>query len=104
MALIGMRNVTWGFGNPPLLEDITLQIEKGDRVCLLGRNGSGKSTLLRLFNGNMLPDSGDIWKQQGLTIATMEQNVPSGYDGTVFDIIAQGLGEKGKALAEYNRI
>ena len=105
MSLIGMRNVTWGFSNPPLLEDITLQIKKGDRVCLLGRNGSGKSTLLRLFNGKMLPDSGDIWKQQGLTIATMEQNIPSGYyDGTVFDIIAQGLGKKGKALAEYNRI
>ncbi len=45
MALIGMRDVCWGFGDPPLLENITLQIEKGERICLPGRNGVGKSAL-----------------------------------------------------------
>ncbi|MBW2011777.1 MAG: ATP-binding cassette domain-containing protein, partial [Deltaproteobacteria bacterium] len=104
MALIGMRDVCWGFADPPLLENITLQIEKGERVCLIGRNGVGKSTMLKLFGGKMLPDSGDIWRQQGITVAALEQDVPSGFDGTIFDVVAEGLGKKGKAMAEYNRI
>jgi len=104
MALIGMREVCWGFADPPLLEKVTFQIAKGERVCLLGRNGVGKSTLLKLLAGEILPDSGDIWRQQGATVAVLEQDVPAGFDGTIFDVVAEGLGPKGKALAEYNRI
>ncbi len=104
MAVIGMRDVCWGFGDPPLLENITFQIEKGERVCLIGRNGVGKSTMLKLFGGEILPDSGDIWRQQGITVAALKQDVPPGFDGTIFDVVAEGLGKKGKALAEYNRI
>lgn len=104
MALIGMREVCWGFGDPLLLEKITFQIAKGERVCLLGRNGVGKSTMLKLLAGEILPDSGDIWRQHGATVAVLEQDVPTGFDGTIFDVIAEGLGPKGKALAEYNRI
>ena len=104
MALIGMRDVCWGFGDPPLLENITLQIEKGERVCLLGRNGVGKSTLLKLFGGEILPDSGDVWRQNGVSVAAMVQDVPAGGGGTVFDVIAQRFGERGRALSEYNRI
>ena len=104
MAMIGMRDVCWGFGDPPLLEKVTFHIAKGERVCLLGRNGVGKSTLLKLLAGEILPDSGDIWRKQGTTVAVMEQDVPSGFDGTIFDVVAEGLGPKGKALAEHNRI
>ncbi len=104
MALISMREVCWGFSDPPLLENITLQIEKGERVGLLGRNGVGKSTLLKLMSGAILPDSGDIWRQQGIIVAALEQDVSATFDGTIFDVIAEGLGEIGKALAEYNRI
>ncbi|OQW99677.1 MAG: ABC transporter ATP-binding protein [Desulfobacteraceae bacterium A6] len=104
MAFIAMRDVCWGFGNAPLLENVNLQIEKGQRICLLGRNGVGKSSLLKLLCNTILPDSGDIWRQQGITIAILEQEVPSGSDGTIFEVVALGLGEKGKALAEHNRI
>ena len=55
MALIGMQDVCWGFVDPPLLENITFQIEKGERVCLVGRNGVGKSTLLKLLGGDEPP-------------------------------------------------
>ncbi|MBL6972324.1 MAG: ABC-F family ATP-binding cassette domain-containing protein, partial [Desulfobacterales bacterium] len=61
MALMTMHDVCWGFGDPPLLENINFTLEKGERVCLLGRNGVGKSTLLKLVSGRMVPDSGDIW-------------------------------------------
>ena len=104
MALIGMRNMCWGFVEPPLLENITFQIEKGERVCLLGRNGVGKSTLLKLLSGQMTPDSGDVWRQQGIRVAALEQDVPAGFDGTIFDVVAQGLGKTGRALAEHSRI
>ncbi len=104
MALIGARDLCWGFSKPPLLENISLQIEKGERVCLLGRNGEGKSTLLRLLNGEILPDSGEIWRQQGLTVASLDQVVPREFEGTIFEVVAGGLGPKGPALAEYHRI
>ena len=63
MAIIGMRDICWGLGGCPLLENITLQIEKGERVCLVGRNGVGKSTMLKLIGGELIPDSGDVWRQ-----------------------------------------
>jgi ATP-binding cassette subfamily F protein uup len=104
MAIIGMRDMCWGFGGPPLLENITVQIEKGERVCLVGRNGVGKSSMLRLFSGELFPDSGTVWRQQGITVAALEQDVPPGFDGTIFEVVAEGLGETGRALAEHNRI
>ena len=104
MALIGMRDVCWGFGEPPLLENVTFQIGKGERVCLVGRNGVGKSSLLKLLGGEMLPDSGEIWRRQGIRVAALEQDVPAGCDGTIFDVVAGGLGEKGRVLAEHSRI
>jgi ATP-binding cassette subfamily F protein uup len=104
MALIGMRDVCWGFGEAPLLENVTFQIEKGERVCLVGRNGVGKSTLLKLLGGEMHPDSGDIWRRQGISVAALDQDVPAGFDGMIFDVVAEGLGETGRALAEHSRI
>ncbi len=104
MALIGMRDVCWGFGEAPLLENVTFQIEKGERVCLVGRNGVGKSTLFKLLGGEMPPDSGEIWQRQGISLAALEQDVPAGFDGTIFDVVAEGLGESGRALAEHRRI
>jgi ATP-binding cassette subfamily F protein uup len=104
MALIDMRDVCWGYGELPLLENITFQIEKGERVCLVGRNGAGKSTLLKLLGGEMLPDSGGILRRQGISVAALEQDVPAEFDGTIFDVVAAGLGETGRALAEHSRI
>jgi ATP-binding cassette subfamily F protein uup len=99
-----MRDVCWGFTEPPLLENVTFQIAKGERVCLVGRNGVGKTTLLKLLSGAMLPDSGDVWRRQGISVAALEQDVPAGFDGSIFDVVAEGLGETGRALAEHSRI
>ena len=104
MALITLRNVTAAFGGPPLLAGINIQVETGDRLCLMGRNGTGKSTLLKLISGEILPDGGDISRQPGLRVALVSQEVPPGLAGTVFDIVAEGMGKAAALLAEYHHL
>jgi ATP-binding cassette subfamily F protein uup len=65
MALLSLREVSLAFGGPKLLDRVDWQIERGDRVCLLGRNGEGKSTLLKLIEGGLIPDEGAVIRQQG---------------------------------------
>ena len=91
MALISLQDVSLGFGGPRLFEEINLQIEQGEWVGLLGRNGMGKSTLLKLVNGDILPHSGAVSRQQNLRVAYLPQEVPAGVVGKVFDIVAGGL-------------
>src|SRR3954468_6362908 len=91
MALVSLRDVVLAFGGPRLLDRVSLQIERGERVCLLGRNGEGKSTLLRLIRGEIPPDEGEVIRQQGLRIARLPQEVPQGRGGSVADEVAEGL-------------
>ena len=91
MALIGMCDVCIGFGGPPLLDHVNLFIERGERVCLLGRNGTGKSTLLHLLNGDLAPDEGRISYMQGLRVSFLPQEVPQEIAGAVQEIVAGGL-------------
>ena len=74
-----------------LIEHANLQIERGEKVCLLGRNGTGKSTLLKLINGDLLPDSGEIVRQKGMHTAYLSQEIPKELHGTVFDIVSDGF-------------
>ncbi len=99
MALIGMREVRWGFGGPALLDGVSFQIERGERVCLVGRNGVGKSSLLRLLTRQIVPDAGEVWCQQGVKVASLEQEVPAGCRGTIFEVVAQALGGAGDPQA-----
>ena len=71
MAMIGFKDVSISFGGHPLLDHVNLQMERGERICLLGRNGAGKSTLLQLIHGDILPDDGEIVRQQGVRIAML---------------------------------
>ncbi len=104
MALISLRNITLAFGGPPLLDGTNLQIEPGDRLCLMGRNGSGKSTLFKLMGGEFPPDSGEISRQQGLRVALVSQEVPLGLSGTIFDVVASGMGNAAELLSEYHHV
>ena len=103
MALLSLRDVSFGYGGPFLIERITLQIERGERVCLMGRNGAGKSTLMKLLNGDLVTDEGAIARQQGLRVACMTQDVPQFAQGTVFDVVADGFGDAGRQLADFHR-
>jgi ATP-binding cassette subfamily F protein uup len=101
MALLALQDVTLAFGGPPLLDAASLAVDRGDRVCLLGRNGAGKSTVLKLLDGTQPPDAGAVVRTAGVTVARLEQDVPAGVGGTVFDVVAEGLGETGRLLARY---
>ena len=76
MALLGMQDVGIAFGGPAVLDHSRFAIERGERVCLLGRNGAGKSTVMKLLDGTIAPDSGEIVRQTGITVARLEQEVP----------------------------
>ena len=91
MALLSLQEVNIGFGRPLLIEHANLQIERGEKVCLLGRNGTGKSTLLKLINGDLIPDSGEIVRQKGMHTAYLSQEIPKELHGTVFDIVSDGF-------------
>ena len=104
MALLTIRNASVAFGGPLLLDGISLQLEAGDRLCLMGRNGTGKSTLLKLVSGELIPDGGEILRQQGLRVALVAQDIPPGLAGTVFDLVAGGMGKATELLAEYHQL
>jgi ATP-binding cassette subfamily F protein uup len=89
MALISLQDVSVSFGGPSVLEHITLHIEHGERVCLLGRNGEGKSTLMKLISGAVSPDAGEIIRQQDLRIGHLPQDLTQQEDikGNVLDIV-----------------
>jgi ATP-binding cassette subfamily F protein uup len=92
MPIVTLDHVSIAYGHLPLLDDVALQVEARERVSLIGRNGSGKSTLLRTIHGDMPPDAGSIWRQPGLRVARLEQDVPLSAARPVFDVVADGLG------------
>ena len=104
MPLISLQNISVGFGGPLLLEGIDLQIEPGERVCLVGRNGTGKSTIMRVITGDVKPDRGMVVAQQGLRATILTQEVPQNVSGSVFDVVSEAFGEQGKLLAAYHHV
>jgi ABC transport system ATP-binding/permease protein len=102
MALVSLQDVRVAFGGPPVLDQASFSIERGERVCVLGRNGAGKSTLMQVLDGTLKPDGGLVVRQGGVTVARLEQDVPRTLTGTMFDIVSAGLGEAGALLARYH--
>ena len=101
MAYITLRDVQLAFGGPSLLDGASFNLERGERVCLIGRNGEGKSTLLKLIEGSLFPDAGEVTIQNGLTVSMLAQDVPVD-SGKVADVVAEGAGEAAKVLKAYH--
>lgn len=102
MAWLQLRNISFSYGGANILDDITLQITPGERIGLMGRNGAGKSTLMKLIHGELRPDAGEIERGANLRIARLAQEVPAGEEHTVFDEVADGLGEQGRLVARIH--
>jgi len=102
MSLIRLRNIHLGFGGPAILESVSLAIDAGERLCLLGRNGTGKSTLLKVIAKEVKADSGELEYKQNLKIAVLDQEPRGDLQGSIFDVVAMGLGENAKFLQDYH--
>ena len=81
MPLVTLDRVSSAYGHLPLLDNANLQVDAGERVCVIGRNGTGKSTLLRIIGGELEPDSGSVWRQPALRIGRLQQDVVLGIPG-----------------------
>ncbi|MEN8665618.1 MAG: ATP-binding cassette domain-containing protein, partial [Polycyclovorans sp.] len=102
--LLAFREVSLRLGSTVLLDAADLTIEPGERICLIGRNGAGKSTLMRVAAGEVNPEEGEVVRTSGLKITRLEQDVPRAEAISVFDMVAQGLGDLGAVLAEYHHL
>ena len=103
MPLVALQRAGLAFGHVPLFEDADLQIDHGERIALIGRNGSGKSSLLRVLSGDQPLDAGSIWREPGLRVSRLDQDVPVVGGGSVFAEVAAGLGALGALVADYHR-
>ena len=102
MSLLQAKNLHHSYGDHALLDGVNLTLETGERVCLVGRNGSGKSTLLKIIAGRIKVDEGDIIHSPELRIAELNQEVPQGFAGSVYDCIAQGIGKLASVFTEWH--
>jgi ATP-binding cassette subfamily F protein uup len=91
MALLNLQNISLSFGKWPLFDGIDMQIQKGEKISLLGRNGMGKSTLMKLIHGVIEPDSGTVIREKDLVTAYLPQQVPNDLAGSVYNIITEGI-------------
>jgi ATP-binding cassette subfamily F protein uup len=102
MALMNIHDISMSFGQAPVLDHVSLQIEENERICLIGRNGEGKTTLMKMIQGTLEPLTGRIVRKPGLTITMLEQTVPLGLTGSVYQAVSEGLGRRGRLLQEYH--
>jgi ABC transport system ATP-binding/permease protein len=92
MPLVVLEHISHAYGHVPLLDDVAMQVEPGERIAIIGRNGAGKSTLLQIIAGDRLPDTGTVWRQPGARAARLVQDVALSTDRTVSDVVGEGLG------------
>ncbi|MGH8359294.1 MAG: ATP-binding cassette domain-containing protein, partial [Pseudomonas sp.] len=104
MTLLKFSDVSLAFGAMPLLDKVSWQIARGERVCIIGRNGTGKSSMMKLVKGDQKPDDGSVWRAPGLKIGELPQELPVADGRTVFDVVAEGLDGVGALLAEYHHL
>jgi ATP-binding cassette subfamily F protein uup len=103
MSLVVLDRVSIAFGHVPLLEAGELLVDPGERVAVIGRNGAGKSTLLQVLSGELVPDRGSVWREPGRRVARLSQDATLAGAGTVFDIVAEGLGDVSRLVTAYHR-
>src|SRR5690554_3029029 len=104
MALLTLENISLAYGVQPLLDQASLVIEPGERVCLLGRNGEGKSTLLKIIAGEVTPDGGTVRLESGARLAVLPQMLPTSDTRTAYEVVADAFPETGALLTQFHQL
>ncbi|MCH1932030.1 ABC transporter ATP-binding protein [Shewanella sp. A25] len=104
MSLVRINNGSLAYGYTPLLQNADFTIERGERVCIVGRNGAGKSSLLKILSGDVLLDEGEFNIDGSVTVSRLQQDPPKAEQGSVYSYIAAGLQEVGEALEQYHQL
>ncbi len=104
MSLVRLQQVSLHYGEQVLLDGVDLQLERGERVCLVGRNGAGKSTFMRLLEGEVRPDGGECWRHPNLRLARLEQEPRVTAGRTVYEEVASGLAGLADVLLRYQAL
>ncbi len=104
MPLITLDNLSLSFSEKPILNEVSATILKGDKIALIGRNGEGKSTFMRVLAGLIEADDGKLKIKNGIKISYLEQTPPEDNDKKLFDIVAEGLGDIGLILSQYQHL
>ncbi len=102
MPYIRLDQIEFSIGTQVLLDKVSLTLDKGERLGLLGRNGEGKSTLMRILSGELSAEDGERWVDPNITVARLEQALPEHLETSVFDYVATGLAETGALLSRYH--
>ncbi|MDD3762225.1 MAG: ATP-binding cassette domain-containing protein [Nevskiales bacterium] len=102
--LLGLKNVQLSIAGTVLLDGVDFALNARERVCLVGRNGAGKSTLMKVLSGELAVDGGELIRASGLKLARMQQDVPAAEAGSVYDVVAAGVGEIGHLVAQYHAL
>jgi ATP-binding cassette subfamily F protein uup len=103
-VLLRLDKISLAYGSRPLLDQVSLQLDEGERVGLVGRNGEGKSSLLRLVRHEAEPDAGSLWVRPGARVAHLAQDIALASGESVAQIVTGGLPQQGAALAEYETL
>ncbi len=103
MAILSLINVSLDFGAEPLLDEINFSIDKGQKICLIGRNGEGKSSLMKLLTGQIPLEHGEIRRHGSAKVGMMEQNVPTNKSNDdIYTLVAKALGDVGDDIIAYH--
>lgn len=104
MPLIRLDKASVAFGSRPLLADVDLIIEPGERVGLVGLNGAGKSTMMKVINGQVHLDSGELWIDPACRVAELAQALPAADERKVWDVVASGLQDIVDLRKQYDEL
>lgn len=104
MLLAKLTNACLAYGVHHLLDNVELQVDDNERICIIGRNGTGKTSLLNVIAKQAVIDSGEVWYRAGLRIAYLTQEISEHPDMDVYSVVSSGLPEVGELLAEYHKV
>ncbi len=102
MSIVVLNNVSLTVANTNILQNVSWQIDKNERIALLGRNGAGKSTFLKLLAGELTPDSGVMQRVNAITVSSLSQDLTSVNHNSVYANLVSGLGKTGEILANFH--